>query len=136
MAEDWSSIAAEVSDALRSVSDTSIPDGFPVTLRKQTTSGGNSWDPGSGTTTPTYTTLYGIIDTKELRDINGTLIGETKKTLTVNATGTVPSDDDFVALGITATQANDASAWRAIVAVRPVGPIPTHPVAYEIDLAA
>jgi hypothetical protein len=136
MPENWSAIAAEVEEALRSVADVSQPDGFPVTLRKQVTSGGNPWDPGSGTTTATYMTFYAIMDMKELHDINGTLIGQTKKTLTVNATaGVVPSDDDMVALGIAAEQAGEDSPWVAIVAVRPLAPAGVV-VLYELDLAA
>jgi hypothetical protein len=33
MPETWDAIAAEVSDAIRSVSDVSQPNGYPVTLR-------------------------------------------------------------------------------------------------------
>ncbi|MET3587854.1 hypothetical protein ABID21_003985 [Pseudorhizobium tarimense] len=33
MPDDWNAIAAEVADAIRSVSDISQPNGYPVTLR-------------------------------------------------------------------------------------------------------
>lgn len=132
--EDWNAIAAEVEGALREVADTSQPDGFPVTLRKVVVTGGVPWDPGSGTATPTYTGFVGFETVQEVRDASGTLIGQTRRTITVNATaGVVPSDDDQVALGVEAGEASESSPWVGILAVRPLSPVGTA-VLYEIDL--
>lgn len=138
MAENWSAIAAEVDGALREIGDVTQPNGFPVTLRKVVVTGGNPWDPESGTPTPTYTEFVGFETTQELRDINGTLTGQTRHTITVNATaGVVPHDDDRIALNMTAANAAaaPASVWVDILAVRPLSPSGI-PVLFEIDLAA
>jgi hypothetical protein len=137
MMENWTGIAAEVDEALRSIADVSQPGGYPVTLRKVSTTGGVPWDPTSGTTTITYHTLYAVEDNREIRDINGTLIGETRKTLMVNATGVVPSDDDRVLVGEALEFQDEATdgavAWVEIAAVRPLAPAGVA-VLYEIDL--
>lgn len=134
MPENWSQIAAEVEEAIRSVSDVSRPSGFPVTLRKEGDATGDPWNPTPGA--PTYTTFYAVDDRREVRDASGTLIGETRRTLTVNATaGVVPSDDDRVAVGITAAEADDGSPWLDIIAVRPLSPAGIA-VLYEIDVVA
>lgn len=132
--EDWSDIAAEVEGALREVADVSQPDGFPVVLRRVTVTGGNDWDPGSGTQDITYHAFVGFETVQEVRDASGTLIGQTRRTITVNATaGVAPSDDDKVALGITAADADEDSDWVDIMAVRPLSPAEVV-VLYEIDL--
>jgi hypothetical protein len=137
VAENWSGIAAEVDEALRSIADVSQPGGYPVTLRKVTVTGGNPFDPTSGTTTIVYHTLYAVEDNREVRDINGTLIGETRRTLMVNATRVTPTDDDRVFVG-EALQFQDGAtdeniAWVEIAAVRPLAPAGVA-VLYEIDL--
>jgi hypothetical protein len=137
MAENWTGIAAEVDEAIRSIADVSQPGGYLVTLRKVTVTGGNPFDPTSGTTTIVYHTLYAVEDNREVRDINGTLIGETRRTLMVNATGVVPSDDDRVFVGDALVfqdeAADGAVAWVEIAAVRPLAPAGVA-VLYEIDL--
>jgi hypothetical protein len=113
MPENWNSMAAEVDEALRSIADVSKPGGYPVTLRKVTVVGGNPFDPTSGTTTIVYHTLYAMEDNREVRDINGTLIGETRRTLMVNATGVMPTDDNRVFVG-EALVFQDANSDRAV----------------------
>lgn len=137
MAEDWSSIAAEVEQAIRSIGDVSAPDGYPATLRKPPSGPpAQPWEPPSGL--PTYFTVRVMVAERELRDINGTLIGQTKRTITISgAAGVVPSDDDRIAEGITAEQAtaagDDAVAWQVVAAVRPLAPAGVA-VLYDIDL--
>ena len=134
MPEDWTAVAAEVELAIRSVGDISQPNGYPATLRRETIAGGVPWDPTSGTPTITYTTLRVLDFSEEQRDRDGTLIGVTKRTLTVGTgAGVVPGDDDTIAVGIEAADASESSAWVAITAVRPLSPAGVD-LLYEVDL--
>ena len=133
--EDWSSIAAEVADAIRSVSDVSQPNGYPVTLRiPGAVSPDRPWDPEPGA--PTYRTLHAVEGFQEIRDASGTLIGQTRHTLTVTADpDVVPMKSHQVAIGVTADDATEASSWVEIIEVRPLAPAGVA-VLYEIDLSA
>ncbi len=139
MSEDWASVAAEVEQAIRSIGDVSAPDGHPATLRKPPSGApAQPWEPPTGS--PTYHTVRVIVAERELRDINGTLIGQTKRTITISgAAGVIPSDDDRIAEGITVEQAiaagDDAVAWQEIAKVRPLAPAGVA-VLYEIDLVS
>ena len=79
-----------------------------------------------------------LISDTELRDINGTLIGMAKRTVTISgAAGVVPHDDDRIVLGMTSAQvttAGDANvAWRDLVSVKPLAPAGIA-VLYELTL--
>lgn len=132
MAEDWNAIAKEVDAALRSVADISQPDGFPATLRIP---GGeapaNPWDPSTGDAA--YAELVVIQDTREVRDAEGTLIGQTIRTLTCSAKGVEPHDDWAIAVGVRADDVTEATVFEDILAVRPLAPAGVA-VLYEIDL--
>lgn len=137
MSEDWNAIAAEVETAIRSIGDVSQPDGYPATIRK----GGagapaNPWDPPAGA--PTYHTVYVVLDEQELRDINGTLIGQTaRKVLVSGAAEVVPSDDDRIVLGQALTYVDEAAdgavAWEEIVSVLHIAPAGVA-VLYELTM--
>lgn len=134
MAEDWNAIAAEVDAALRSVADIGQSGGYPAVLQ----SGGdvppaNPWDPPGGD--PVYTTVYVIEGVREIRDINGTAILETLRTLTISATGAIPTKGQRVAVGITADQVTDATVWNEMIEVRPLAPAGVA-VLYDVDLGA
>lgn len=137
MPEDWNAVAAEVESALGSIGDVSEPNGHPATIRKAGAGApANPWDPTGGT--PTYHHVVVLISDKELRDVNGTLIGETKRTVTISgAAGVVPSDDDKIILGEALTyidnEADAAVEWQEIIAVRSLAPAGVA-VLYEIDL--
>lgn len=140
MAEDWASIAAEVETAIRSIADVSQPDGYPATIRRVvpgTTDPAEPWEPV--TDTITYTTVRVVVFDKEIRDINGTLIGQTKRTITISgAAGIAPTDDDTIAEGVALTfvdEATDAThAWQKIVKVLPLAPAGIA-VLYDLELA-
>lgn len=133
MAEDWNSIAAEVDQALRSVGDISQPNGFPATLRIPAGAPpAQPWDPPTGDVT--YAELVVVQDTREMKDVNGTLIGQTVRTLMCNATGVVPHDDWMIAVGIGVSDVTDATVFEEILAVRALAPSGIA-VLYEIDLA-
>ena len=132
MAEDWSAIAAEVEGALRDIGDVSQPTGFPVTLRRFVALAG--YDPDAQGT-PAYTTFVALDDLREMRDQNGTLIGQSQRTLTVNATaGVEPLQGDAVAIGVTADTAAADGRWFEVTAVRPLAPAGIA-VLYELDVA-
>lgn len=139
MAEDWSAVAAEVEEALRSIGDVSEPDGHPAVIRKLVP---GVVDPATPWIEPvdtiTYHQVVVLISDKELRDINGTLIGQTKRTITISgAAGVVPSDDDRIVLGMTEAQVEAAGdtavAWHDIEAIKPLAPAGIS-VLYEIIL--
>ncbi|WP_416355552.1 hypothetical protein ACLNGM_15040 [Aureimonas phyllosphaerae] len=130
--EDWNAIAAEVADALRSVADVSQPGGFPVVLRKQTSVGGDPWNPAF--TNATDFPLHAIETVREVRDASGTLIGQSVRTLTVTAIpDVVPASGDTIAIGAAVPDTN--TEWVQIAEVRPLAPAGIA-VLYEIDLIA
>jgi hypothetical protein len=132
--EDWTSIAAEVADAIRSVSEVSQPNGYPVTLRIPGTLTGPDWNPTIGP--PTYKTMYAVEGFQEIRDASGTLIGQTRHTLTVTADPeAVPMKSYSVALGVAAEDVADDTPFVEILEVRPLAPAGI-PVLYDIDLTA
>jgi hypothetical protein len=136
MSEDWKAIAGELADAIRSVSDVSQPNGYPVTLRipgaGMVTDPATPWNPTPAP--PTYKTLYAVEGFQEIRDASGTLIGQTRHTLTVTADpDAVPMKSYSVALGIAAADADEESGWVEILEVRPLAPAGIA-VLYEIDL--
>lgn len=130
--EDWNAIAAEVAEGIRSVSDVSQPNGYPVTLRIPGEATGPEWDPQPGM--PVYRTLYAVEGFQEVRDASGTLIGQTRHTLTVTADpDAVPMKSHQVAIGVKAQDATETSAWVEIAEVRPLSPAGVA-VLYELDL--
>lgn len=134
MSEDWNAIAAEVEDAIRSVSDVSQRNGYPVTLRIPGEATGDPWDPQPGV--PVYRTLYAVEGFQEVRDAAGTLIGQTRRTLTVTADpDAVPMKSHQVAIGVKAEDAHGDSPWVEIAEVRPLAPAGVT-VLYEIFLMA
>ena len=139
MAPDWGTVAVEVDQALASIGDTSQPNGYPATLRKPAgTAPVNPWDPPPGD--PTYHQVIVMVSDKELRDVNGTLIGMTKRTVTISgAAGVVPSDDDKIVLGAHLTFVDEATdeavAWEEIMRVEPLAPAGVA-VMYTLTLAS
>ncbi len=134
MAEDWHSIALEGDEAIRSVGDISQPDGYPMTLRIPGAITGPPYDPVEES--PTYKTLYCIEGYQEIRDQSGTLIGQTRHTVTVTARpDVIPLKNYRVALGLTSEAVSGASQWVEIAEVRPLAPAGVA-ILYEIDLVS
>lgn len=121
------SVAAEVAAAIADV-------GQPATLRRDGAVTGPAYDPTYGD--PTYSTLTVLDSQQRLRDINGTLIDQTLRTLTV-ATGStlIPTKDDKVAVGIAKEAVTGATVFSEILEVRPLSPSGTT-LLYEMDLAS
>ena len=128
--EDWAAIAAEVDEAIKSVASTD--EGYPATIRSQSSTGGDPWDP---VTTSTYTTVRVIEENRRVRSADGTYVDMVKRTLTTaSKPGFVPKKSDEIAVGITASEASDSSDWLVITEVRALAPAGVA-VLYEIELS-
>lgn len=131
MSINWEEIAAEVNAAIKSVASTD--EGYPATIRQQSGSGGDPWDP---VTSYSYTTVRVLEENRRVRSADGTYVDITKRTLTMAAIpGFIPKKADDVALGITRSQATSDSAWVSITEVRALAPAGVA-VLYELDLSA
>ena len=130
MSVNWLEVSAEVNEAIKSVASTD--EGYPATIRRKSGTGGDPWKP---TTSSTYTTVLILEEDERVRSIDGTYVDIVKRTLTMAATGFVPQKADDVAVGITASQASDASDWVVITEVRTLAPAGVA-VLYELELSA
>ena len=101
MAENWSAIAAEVDAALKSVGSTDA--GFTAVLTQTTVTGGDPWDPGSGTPTTVNTDVTIVVSEYALSEIDGTTIqaGDRKVLMTAMA-GVEPKPSDVLTISGTA----------------------------------
>jgi hypothetical protein len=139
--EDWNAVAAEVEAALASIGDTSEPNGHPAVIRKVVPGVVDPDEPWVPVTDSiTYHQVVVLISDTELRDINGTLIGQTKRTVTISgAAGVIPHDDDRIVLGMTSAQvvaAGDTNvAWKEIDTVKPLSPAGVA-VLYDLTLVS
>jgi hypothetical protein len=130
MSVNYTEIAAEVDKAIKSVASTDA--GYPATIRRQSSTGGDPWDP---VTTSTYTTVRVIEENRRVRSADGTYVDMVKRTLTMAATpGFTPQKADDVALGITESEATADSKWLVITEVRALAPAGVA-VLYEIELS-
>jgi len=128
--ENWTAIAAEVDEAIKSVASTDA--GYPATIRRQSSTGGDPWEP---TTSTAYTTIRVIEENRRVRSADGSYVDMVKRTLTMAATpGFTLQRSDDVALGITASQATDESNWLVITEVRALAPAGVA-VLYELELS-
>lgn len=80
----------------------------------------------------TYHDLTSLDDRRQVRDKGG-LIGETRRTLMVDATGAVPTKADQVAVGVASAAVDADTEWIEILEVRPISPGGTV-LFYEMDL--
>lgn len=120
MAENWGQIAAEVADALRSVGSTDA--GYPGAIRRVEVSGGDPFDPGSGTETVTYHDCTLVVTDYSLREREASSIGAGDKKVLIGADVAVePTNNDRLVIGMTAAEAA-GQLGREIVRVMPVAP--------------
>jgi len=128
--EDWAAIVAEVDEAIKSVASTD--EGYPATIRSQSSTGGDPWEP---TTSTADTTIRVIEEDRRVKSADGTYVDMTKRTLTTaSKPGFVPKKSDEIAVGITASEASDSSDWLVITEVRALAPAGVA-VLYEIELS-
>lgn len=107
--------------------------GAPAVLRKQGASTGPAYDPTPGTATFHQLTVVDL--EQRLKDREGSLIGETTRTLYIAAEGVEPAKGDRVKLGATAAGMTDAAftGYMEIAEVRKTSPSGIV-VMYEADL--
>lgn len=126
-------IAAEIEAALMEAGE-AVGDGpLYCTLRKQ----------GTKPTSPHDTTpvgqpkdfqLVGIAKTKRIRDASGSLIGQTVRMLTVNATGVSPSKNDEIAVEVALADVTENTVFEVISEVHVTAPGGT-PIKYQLELS-
>jgi len=131
MSVNWLEVSAEVDEAIKSVASTDA--GYPATIRRQSSTGGDPWEP---TTTSAYTTIRVIEENRRVRSADGSYVDITKRTLTTaSKPGFVPKKSDDIAVGITDSEASSTSDWLVITEVRALAPAGVA-VLYEIELSA
>ena len=132
MSEDWTAIAAEVAEGIRSVGATDA--GFVCTLIQAGIAYGTESDPISG---PDILTQIVVLDFEQAqRNRDGTLTETTKRTLTVSTEGLgaiIPAKGDRVAIGVLKADVTSATETHIIGEVRPLAPAGVA-VLYEADL--
>lgn len=122
MAEDWASVAAEVADALRSVGSTDA--GYPGAIRRVSVTGGDDFDPSSGTETVTYHDCTIVVSEFSTMERASSAIGVTDKKVLIGADAEVePRAEDRLLVGVTAAEASGVG--YEIVRVTPLAPVGT-----------
>ncbi|OAN71094.1 hypothetical protein A8B82_21105 [Sulfitobacter sp. EhC04] len=101
---------------------------------KRSPSGGTPWDGAPGTD-PTLYAVTAVEDIREVRDMNGTLIGLQKRTLTISATGIAPIKSDKIACGVAPADVTADTLFEEILAVKPLAPSGVA-LLYELELSA
>lgn len=127
-------IAAEVAAALAEAGEATGDGPLYCTLSKPVAGfGPNSPHDTSYTPEPTLHELIAVQDSKQVRDQSGTLIGETRRTLLVNATGEKPEKGDEIVIGLRPADVTIATKFEKIIDVIEVAPGGTA-LMYELDL--
>lgn len=126
------SLAQEIQSALAEagVSVSGAP--LVCSLRKRTGAQGTPWDE-----TPaaySLSDLTAIQSVERVRDQAGTLTGEARRTLTVDAVGEAPGKGDGLAVGIASADVTEDTPFAEIIEVRPLAPAGVS-LMYELDLA-
>jgi len=126
VSEDWAAIAAEVSGDIGEI-------GFTSTLRRAGVGGPLSPSDETSVPAPVDFEVTVIDDNYRVRDASGTLIAKTQRTLTIGATGVVPTKADLIAVGVAKADVGVDTVWTTIMEVRPLSPGGVD-LLYEIDL--
>lgn len=102
MPENWSGVAAEIAVAIAEI-------GIAVTLRRPATGGPSTpFDPTPEPPDQEFT-IRAVPEMERVRNSSGTLIGTTRDTLMVSASGVVPQKKDSVLV---------RGTWREVDEVR------------------
>ena len=95
----------------------------------------NPWDePADPVNEPTLYPVGGIKDETTSRYMDGTLIGELRRVVTVDATGARPLKSDKVAVGIAPSAVTGDTLFEEIIEIETLEPTDT-PLMYGIHLA-
>lgn len=114
-------IAAEVLAGLAEAGEATGNGPMICTLRRPAADGpADPWGgAGSG---PTYHEVTAVQTHKHIRDASGTLIGEARTVLLVDATGVVPGKADHIAVNVRRADVADATRFHEIADVETVAP--------------
>jgi hypothetical protein len=112
MAEDWSSVAADVASGLAEA-------GTIATLRKRTDGPETPWEAEADTVALSQ---INVVQTKRRVRDGLAMTESTMRMLLIDPTGTVPAKGDKVAVGIAPADVTDDTAWARIGEVEVVAP--------------
>lgn len=131
-------IAAEIAAALAEAGEAVGAGAYICTIRRQPTGAGegvNPWDePADPVNAPTDYAVTGIKDENTSRYMDGTLIGELRRVLTIGATGVRPISSDKVAVGVAPADVASDTRLEEIIEIETFEPTDT-PLLYGIHLA-
>ncbi|WP_411975935.1 hypothetical protein [Sulfitobacter faviae] len=114
-------IAAEVLAGLAEAGEATGNGPMICTLRRPAADGPT--DPwGGGGSGPTYHEVTAVQTQKHIRDASGTLIGETRTVLLVDATGVVPLKSDYVSVNLRQADVDSDTRFHEIADVETVAP--------------
>ncbi|QDP53964.1 MAG: hypothetical protein GOVbin2937_41 [Prokaryotic dsDNA virus sp.] len=114
-------IAAEVLAGLAEAGEATGNGPMICTLRRP--AAGGPTDPwGGGGSGPTYHEVTAVQTQKHIRDASGTLIGETRTVLLVDATGVVPLKSDYVSVNLRQADVDSDTRFHEIADVEMVSP--------------
>ncbi|MEP2955532.1 MAG: hypothetical protein ABJN39_09345 [Sulfitobacter sp.] len=114
-------IAAEVLAGLEEAGEATGNEPMICTLRRPAADGPT--DPwGGGGSGPTYHEVTAVQTQKHIRDASGTLIGETRTVLLVDATGVTPLKSDYVAVNLRIADVTSDTRFHEIADAETVAP--------------
>jgi hypothetical protein len=112
--------------------------GQPCTIRRASSEPDepqNPWEePADPANDPVDYQVVAIEDVRDIRDMNGTLIGTQKRTLTIDATGVQPLKSDVIAVGVAKADVAADTVFEEIIAVKPLAPSGVA-LLYELELS-
>jgi hypothetical protein len=127
------SIAEEIAAGLSDAGTELGGGAFVSCLRKKVSGPTNPYDDTSATYE--YSDITGLDFDRQVIDASGTLIQQTQRTLTLEATGAEPTQADTIAVGVASDDVTADTVWSVITEVRPLAPAGVA-LLYEVDLAA
>ena len=131
-------IAAEVAAALAEAGEAVGSGPYISTIRRASAEPDEPqtpWDePASPVNPPTLFAVTGIKDETTSRYMDGTLIGELRRVLTIGATGVRPLPSDKVAVGVAPADVAGDTLFEEIIEIETLEPTDT-PFLYGIHLA-
>ncbi|MFG6535785.1 hypothetical protein [Sulfitobacter sp. CS16] len=114
-------IAAEVLAGLVEAGEVTGNGPMICTLRRPAPDGpADPW--GGGGSGPTYHEATAVQTQKHIRDASGTLVGQTKTVLLVDATGVSPLKSDYVAVNLRIADVMSDTRFHEIADVETVAP--------------
>lgn len=114
-------IAAEIEAALKEASSAVGNGPLYCTLRKAGAGPASPHDDGAAAASVDHQ-LVAVSGLNRIRDASGALIGQSMRTLTVNATGATPEKGDKIAVGVAPRDVSDDTVFEIISEVHTSAP--------------